>query len=256
MSALNLARSLHPRLGTARDLLAQPVDESEVFPATLEPLHRLLPEGLARGEIVEVVGHGSSGRFSLLLSLLEAVTRQGEAGALVDLGDHLDPQLAEQSGVCLDRLLWVRPPHLKPALAATEALLGGGFPFVALDLGTPPVPGGRGAQSSWLRLLAAVRSQRAVLLVSSPYRVSGTAATTVLEARQGRGAWRGSRPPQRLLRRLCSQMTLGKVRGRMPGASASLDLRLHTGGARLEPAAETDTATAAVTELPHLRAVP
>ena len=233
MSA-SLARSLHPQLGTARDLLERPVEEQRFFPTTLDSFHRLLPEGLARGEIIEIVGEVSSGRFSLVMTLLSTVTSLGDAAVLIDLGDHFDPQEASHDGVCLERLLWVRPSHLKQALVATETVLNGGFPFVALDLGAPPVPGGRGAQSSWLRLLAAVRSYQASLLIASPYRVSGTAATTVIETRQGRGSWRGDGSPRQLLRRLSSKMTLSKVRRRMPGASAPLNLHFHLGGTKHE----------------------
>ena len=232
MPAVPLTQTLRSQLETARDLLERPVEGDGYFPAVLEPVHRLLPEGLARGEITELVGKLSSGRFSLVMSILGTVTSLGEAAALVDLGDHFDPQEAQRDDIELERLLWVRPQHLKEALVATETVLNGDFPFVALDLGTPPVPGGRGTQSAWLRLLAAVRSHRGALLISSPYRVSGTAATTVLETRHGQGAWRGEGPAQRLLRRLCSKLTLNKARGRMPGARTAIVFNFHQGGAK------------------------
>ena len=44
----------------------------------------------------------------------------GEAAALIDLGDHFDPQLAEENGVDLRRLLWVRPRTVKEAVMSAE----------------------------------------------------------------------------------------------------------------------------------------
>jgi RecA/RadA recombinase len=37
----------------------------------------------------------------------------GEAVALIDLGDHFDPRVAEANGVDLRRLLWIRPKTIK-----------------------------------------------------------------------------------------------------------------------------------------------
>jgi hypothetical protein len=227
MSAVPLHRLSHLDLGlkTARDLLERGHRDDDALPIPLEPLGRLLPDGLVRGELFELVGDRSSGRFSVVLALLAAAGATGEAVALVDLGDHFDPQEAARAGVVLERLLWLRPTAIKQAFAAAETAITGGFPFVVCDLGTPPVPGGRGAQSHWLRLLAAARSHRAALLVSTPYRACGTAATAVLEARRGRARWRGDAAPRRLLEVLGTRVTLRKLRGAVPDAAAELALR-------------------------------
>lgn len=179
---------------------------------TATALDRLLIGGLPQGQLVELIGHKSSGRFSALLSSLASVTSVGEAAALVDLGDAFDPQLAVDAGVDLERLLWVRPEHLKQTLISAEVLLAGGFPLVVVDLGTPPVPGGRGVEASWLRLAKAAQSHQAALLVSSPYRVSGTAAAGVVKADHGRALWFGGEPGPRLLIGLSSRLTLQKMR--------------------------------------------
>jgi hypothetical protein len=234
MSAVPLPRHSHLDLGlkTARDLLERR-DRDEPLPITLEPVGRLLPEGIHRGELIELVGDRSSGRFSVVLTLIAAATTTGEAATLVDLGDHFDPQDAVRAGVLLERLLWLRPRDLKQALASAETAITGGFPLVVCELGTPPIRGGRGAQSSWLRLLAAARSHRAALLVSTPYRASGSAATTILEARRGHGRWRGAAPPHRLLEALCSRVILKKARGGVPETAA--DLLLRRGSLRTGP---------------------
>ena len=235
MSAVPLPRLSHLDLGleTARDLLERRAPD-DALPITLDPLGRLLPGGIHRGELYELVGDRSSGRFSMVLALLAAAVASGEAAALVDLGDHFDPQDALRAGVHLERLLWLRPADLKQALLAAETAITGGFPFVVCDLGTPPVPGGRGAHSSWLRLLSAARSHRAALLVSTPYRACGTAAGTVLEARRGRARWRGDAPPHRLLEALGARVTVKKIRGGLPESAA--DLLLHRGNLQVDHA--------------------
>ena len=226
MSAVPLHRLSHLDLGleTARDLLERR-NHDDALPVTLDPLGRLLPQGLRRGELYELVGDRSSGRFSMVLAVLAAAGATGEAAALVDLGDHFDPQDAVRAGVVLERLLWLRPVDLRQALAAAETAVTGGLPLVVCDLGTPPIPGGRGAQSHWLRLHAAARSHHAAVLVSTPYRACGTAATAVLEARGWRARWRGSAAPHRLLEELGSRVTLKKMRGAVPGVVAELTLR-------------------------------
>jgi hypothetical protein len=190
-------------------------------------VERLFASGEARGRLVELCGRRSCGRFSNVLTVLAALTGGGEAAALVDLGDGLDPRTAAEAGVELQRLLWVRPRHLKPALAAAEMLLATGFPLVVLELGAPPVAGGRGAEAAWLRLARAARDQGAALLVSSPYRVSGTAAAVILEAAPVRSAWHG-RGRGALLAGTRTRIEVERSRGQAPGARQEMALRLSS----------------------------
>lgn len=198
------------------------------LPASAE-IADLLAGGLPRGRLVEMVGGRSSGRFSAVLATLAAATAAGEAAALVDLGDGLDPQATEALGMDLRRLLWVRPPDLKQALACAEILLGGGFPLVALDLGSPPVRGGRGLEAAWVRLARAAQAHRAALLVASPYRVSGTAAAIVLQAARGRVLWRGAEDGGApwLLDGLSCRLAVEKERGSSPAAHRVRRLELR-----------------------------
>jgi hypothetical protein len=238
-------------------------------PESFPTLDEFLAGGLPRGKLVEMIGARSSGRFSAVLAALAAATAAGEAAALVDLGDGLDPQAAAALGVDLGRLLWLRPATLKQALAGAEILLGGGFPMVALDLGNPPIRGGRGAEAAWLRLARAAQAHGAALLVASPYRVSGTAAAAVLRAARGRPRWLGSIASRRtvdsfgtldalgalgtlgkpggapwLLDGLSCQVTLEKCRGRqLPAGALGLDLRLWPELAGTDPFATAPQAT-------------
>jgi len=158
------------------------------LPTSLDGLDHLLGGGLPRGELVEIVGRGSCGRFAALLAALRAVTGAGEAAALVDQGGQLDPQAAAGIGVDLERLLWLRPQNLGDSLAAAELLIHTGFPLVTLDLGLPPVRG-RAPLAAWLRLARAASTHGATVLVGSPYRLSGCAAGAVVSGGRGRGRW-------------------------------------------------------------------
>ena len=178
------------------------------LPTSLDGLDRLLGGGLPRGELVELVGRGSCGRFATLLAALRAVTGAGEAAALVDQGAQLDPQGAVELGVDLERLLWLRPQNTGDSLAAAELLLHTGFPLVALDLGLPPVRG-RAPLAAWLRLARAAATHKATVLVGSPYRLSGCAAGAVVAGGRGRGDWNSGRA-SRLLTGLRARLYLNK----------------------------------------------
>lgn len=230
-------RLLKEKLGNARQMGESKERDRDAryaqappFPTALEALDRLLDGGLVRGQLLELVGRRSSGRFSALLAALAATTRAGDAAAFVDLGDGLSPLDAVRAGVCLERLLWLRPTRVGQALASAEMLLQGGFPLVVLDLGSPPLPGGRGNEAGWLRLARGARDRSAALLVSAPYRVSGTAAAVVVSADGERGRWLGPGGPVPLLAGLESAVALEKSR-RAGGRSDRQRLLLATSDA-------------------------
>lgn len=172
-------------------------------------LDEVLGGGLPRGAMIELVGRGSCGRFSTLLATLQQATSAGEAAALVDQGSQLDPQTAMAAGIDLDRLLWLRPERLDDSLAATEMLVTTGFGLIALDLGLPPVLG-RPPLAAWLRIARGAANHNAVVLVGSPYRLSGCAAAAVLSSWRGRGRWSGSVGGLRLLDGITSRLELDK----------------------------------------------
>jgi hypothetical protein len=204
-----LPDELRHSLYRASDLIRKRRAElrEEPLPTSLTGLDYLLGGGLPRGEVVELVGRGSCGRFATLLATLRAVTGAGEAAALVDQGEQLDPQAAAEIGIDLERLLWLRPQQLGDSLAAAELLVHTGFPLVALDLGLPPVRG-RAPLAAWLRLARNATAHQAVVLVGSPYRLSGCAAGVVVAAGHGRGDW--SSGASRLLAGLRSRLRLAR----------------------------------------------
>jgi len=150
-----------------------------------------LTGGLPRGGLSEICGPASSGRTSVLLALMAAVTRRGAICALVDTSDSFHPQSAKAAGVELRRMLWVRCSEsiadgrwptakngrridhrpstidrLEQALKATDLLLqGGGFGLVVMDLADiPPETAQRVPLTSWFRFRRAVENTPTVLL--------------------------------------------------------------------------------------------
>ena len=95
-----------------------------------------LTGGLARGAITEIFGPASSGRTSMMFSMLAQATTHDEVCALVDINDVFAPAAATDAGINFDRLLWIRcGGSLESAFKATDLLLhAGGFGLVVLDL--------------------------------------------------------------------------------------------------------------------------
>jgi len=133
-----------------------------------------LTDGLPRGAISEIFGPASSGRTSLMYSLLTYATTHEETCALVDTNDVFAPTSAIDAGMNLDRLLWVRcGGNLEHAFKAADLLLhAGGFGLVILDLGDVPGKEARRIISSWwYRFRRTVEDRPTVLTVISEKRV-------------------------------------------------------------------------------------
>ena len=85
-----------------------PRSAPELLPTGIAEVDTLLEGGLPLGGVTEVIGRASSGRSTLVLSVLAGITRQGAAAAYVDVSDVFDPLSAAAMGIDLGRLLWVR----------------------------------------------------------------------------------------------------------------------------------------------------
>jgi hypothetical protein len=218
-----LLSGLGARLCRASELPA-PGQGRGLQPTAVPELDSLLAGGLPKGGLVELSGRRSSGRFSIGMATLASATSEGRAAALVDLGGHLDPQAAEDAGVELERLLWVRPVRVKEAVAAAEMLLATGFPLVVVDLGLPPMRGSRFVpDAAWVRLTRTAQAHGSSLLLLTPYRMSGVAAEAVVSAGRASACWRGS-PSSRLLAGLSSPLTLEKHPRVRPGVVETLSV--------------------------------
>jgi hypothetical protein len=155
-----------------------------------------LTGGLPRGCLTEVCGPESSGRTTVMLAAIAAVTRREEICALIDASDSFNPHSAAAAGVDLERLLWVRcgshvqssalsrkrrqafsleererrrmEDPVEQALRATDLLLqSSGFGMVAIDLaGVPLKMARRIPLTTWFRFRRAVENTPTLLLVT------------------------------------------------------------------------------------------
>src|SRR5208337_2181765 len=107
-------------------LSVPPRSAPELLPTGIAEVDALLEGGLPLGGVTEVMGRASSGRSTLVLSVLAGITRQGAAAAYVDVSDTLDPLSAAAMGIDLGRLLWVRAggstEETSGSLAVTDKL--------------------------------------------------------------------------------------------------------------------------------------
>ncbi|HYM61894.1 MAG TPA: hypothetical protein VEZ11_13505 [Thermoanaerobaculia bacterium] len=196
----------------------------EVIPTTLAPFDALLGGGLPRGKMIELAGRRSTGRFSIAMAALAAATSMGEAAALVDLGDHFDPQVAEANGVDLVRLLWIRPYTLKQAVMSVEMIAATGFQLVVLDAGLHPIRGRRVPDAAWVRLARTAEAHGGAMLVSTPYPLTGTSSEALVFAESARASWLGHGQSPRLLGGTAARILLEKHRHMKSGSRTILEL--------------------------------
>lgn len=224
----------------------------------------LLGGGVPRGRLSELVGRGSAGTTSLAQRLLaEVTTGEDSAGlaAWVDVADAFDPASARAAGVALHRLLWVRPPDVVAAFAATEILLStGGFSLVLLDTSrvrseargrpgprrdlrrsqkkrNPGEEKGRRmltAPQTWLRLARAAEQSRTALVVlgasgapSGCTGLAGSAAGVRLELSTERAVWEGAPGGPSLLEGLVTRIDVTRNRGPKVLGPRSRRARIH-----------------------------
>lgn len=94
---------------------------NDLIPTAVTALDDLLGGGLPKGALVTLEGAASSGRWSIVASLLAEVTRRS-LGAIIDDGSLYPPTL-EAAGVRLDRLLVVPAKTPVTIARAADALM-------------------------------------------------------------------------------------------------------------------------------------
>ena len=167
--------------------------QEEYLPTGIKRLDRLLCGGIARGHLTEIVGPLSSGKTSLLFSILAHATNQGELTAYIDPQTSLDPASALNSGIDLQRLLWIRRASLSPqkTLKAADILARAGtFGVVVLDLhprATSKIP-----FHSWFRLKRALEGTFTTFLILANQATAGSAATAVISLRPHKVLWQSN----------------------------------------------------------------
>lgn len=166
----------------------------EILPTGVEEIDALL-SGIPRGAITEIVGTASSGRTSLLLSVLAEATTQAETCALIDTSDTFDPSSAANAKIDFDSLLWVRCSDIvEHAFKATDLLLqSGGFGLVVLNLTDVAAKHARRIISSWwFRFRRAIESTPTALVVITSVCCVRSCAALILDVKSEGAFWPGA----------------------------------------------------------------
>jgi recombination protein RecA len=178
-------------------LTCKPRAETEVLPTGVAEVDRLI-RGIPIGALTEIAGPNSSGRTSLLHSILAAAHENEECCALIDISNSFDPESANDAGVLLDRLLWIRCSahaplqRIEQALKSIDMILqGGGLGVVVFDLGDLPFSIVRRIPlTSWFRLRRTVENTRSALIVIEQEPSASTCASLVLKLQALAPVWK------------------------------------------------------------------
>jgi hypothetical protein len=159
-------------------------------------------DGFPRGAISEIIGPDSSGRTTLVHSLLAASTSNLEICAYVDTSNSFDPVSAAAAGVALSQLVWIRcGSNASHALKAADYLLhAGGFGAVIVDLcHIAPRDTNRIPISYWYRFRLALENTPTILALVEKQPLAKSCASLMLEMKRKKTAWTGA-PGFQLLR--------------------------------------------------------
>jgi len=205
----------------------------EVFPTGLASVDREIG-GIPKGSLTQVcapVGM-SSGRTTLLLSLLAQVTSKEQFCAVVDANDCFDPESADAAGVCLSRLLWVRcsdrgMKSVEQAFKAADILIqNGGFGVIALDLGNVDEKLIRKIPlTTWFRFARVMETLPTALVVLLTHSAAQSCAALTLNM-DGSAQWSGSKVSHtRLISSVQFDLEVGRTRKPVQGARADFAVR-------------------------------
>lgn len=199
LETLLRARHLDRTLTTALPT-PEPDPEYACGPTGVPALDARLGGGFPRGQLSEIAGGRSSGRFSLLVSMMAAATARGELVALVDALDMLAVESAAGGGVDLDRLLWIRghvvsnpglcrdmnQRALEQSIRALALVLqAGNFGLVAFDAGEAPAGAlNRLPFTTWLRLQRMLEGTQTVCVLVGPQPMARSSAGLTVQLGQ------------------------------------------------------------------------
>lgn len=230
MSSIAIIRSqVERRIPGALTIYERPVPE--VFSAGISAMDSGMG-GIPRGALTQIcapVGI-SSGRTTLLLSLLAQVTGKEQFCALVDASDNFDPESGDAVGVCLSRLLWVRciqhgMKAVEQAFKAADILIqNGGFGVIAIDLGNVDEKLVRKIPfTTWFRFARVMEALPAALVILLPYSAAQSCAALTLNLAAS-VQWSGTETIShtRLISRVEFNVEVGRPRVKKPVQSASI----------------------------------
>jgi hypothetical protein len=201
----------------------------EVFPTGIAVIDRETG-GIPKGTLTQIcapVGI-TSGRTTLLLSLLAQVTGKEQFCAVVDASDSFDPESANAVGVCLSRLLWVRciergMKAVEQAFKSADILIqNGGFGVIAIDLGNVDEKLIRKIPlTTWFRFARVMETLPTALVLLLPYPAAQSCAALTLNL--GASAqWSGTDgiSHTRLISNVKFNVEVGRTRTKKPVQSA------------------------------------
>ena len=152
-------------------------------------------QGCPRGRITEIVGPRSSGRTSLLHSILAASTNREEFAVLLDINDAFDLCSASAAGVQLSQLIWIRcNGNVEHALRSADLVLhSGGFGVVALDMAEASDSSlHRIPATTWFRFRRAVETTPTVLAVIGRKAITKSCSAMLVEMKRRRALFTGN----------------------------------------------------------------
>lgn len=150
---------------------------------------------LIRGTLAEMAGGASSGKTSLVLSVLSKLTRAGEICAVVDSSDRFDPCSAFLAGIELENLLWIRcGGEIEKAFMAADYLVQAkGFGAVWLNLnGISKYALKLVPKTYWYRFRTRIKETPTVLLVTAEEPITGPASQNAFLFSRQRTIWSGT----------------------------------------------------------------
>jgi len=160
----------------------------EVFSSGIPVIDREMG-GVPKSALTQICAPSgvTSGRTTLLLSLLAQVTGKEQFCALVDASDCFDPESADAVGVCLSRLLWVRciergMKAVEQAFKSADILIqNGGFGVIAIDLGNVDEKLIRKIPlTTWFRFARVMEALPSALVILLPYSAAQSCAALTL----------------------------------------------------------------------------
>lgn len=200
-AVIRLRSQLQARFDAPFEVRKRP--DREQIPTGIPAIDKLTEGGIPRGTLTEICGKKSTGRTALVFALLGQATQRGECCAWIDTEGAFDPVSAVESGVDLDRVLWVNcGGNAQHALKSTDLLIqGGGFGLVVLDMAdTAEAMARRIPMASWFRLRHAAERTGAALVAVEGQIHARSCSTLQIELQHKKTLWIG-----KLLRGLMAQ---------------------------------------------------
>ena len=156
-----------------------------------------LLQSFPRGRISEIHGPRSSGRTTLVHTVLAASTQREECVAIIDMANAFDICSAAEAGVVLGKLLWVRcGGNAEHAMRAADLLLqAGGFGVVVLDLIDAPMQAlARIPPTAWFRFRNAIEPTPTVFLVLAEKSLTKSCAAKRVSLERKKPVFAGTAP--------------------------------------------------------------